>query len=296
MYTKNTEKQKSNSIHIKAPAKINLSLDVTGKREDGYHLVSMIMMTVDLHDEVEVKLRDDSEIHVITDLDGLSDGPDNLAYKAAVLMRDQAKKDVFGVDISIKKNIPMAAGLAGGSTDAAAVMLALNELYGLKLTKEKLMELSVKLGADCPFCILQGTALSEGIGEVLTPIRDLPHCIIAACKPPYGVSTKEAYEMVDSDENIVHPDTRGMADDINAGDLISALKKMGNVLQKPAVLMHPDINDYIGYFLKEGALNAMMSGSGPTVYGIFDDRDRALKAINSIKERYPDLWMGIIKE
>ncbi len=282
-------------MYIKAPAKINLSLDVTGKREDGYHLVSMIMMTVDLHDELEIALRKDSEIHVKTDLDSLSDGPDNLAYKAAALMREQAKPNAPGVDIMIKKHIPMAAGLAGGSTDAAAVMIALNELYGLKLSKKELMDLSVKLGADCPFCIMQGTALSEGIGELLTPIEDLPPCVIAACKPPYGVSTKDAYEMVDSDENIDHPDTPGMAKDINAGDLLSAVKKMGNVLQRPAVSMHPDINDYIDCFLKAGALNSMMSGSGPTVYGIFDNIEKANKALDSIKERYPENWTGIIK-
>ncbi|MCR5388861.1 MAG: 4-(cytidine 5'-diphospho)-2-C-methyl-D-erythritol kinase [Lachnospiraceae bacterium] len=282
-------------MYIKAPAKINLSLDVTGKREDGYHLVSMIMMSVDLYDEVEVKLRADDEIHVKTDLDGLSDGPDNLAHKAAALMKEHAGAKAHGADISIKKHIPMAAGLAGGSTDAAAVMIALNELYNLGFSKEKLMDLSVKLGADCPFCILQGTALSEGIGEVLTPLKGFPPCIIAACKPPYGVSTKDAYEMVDSDESINHPNTRGMADDINSGDLKSAVKKMGNVLQKPAVSMHPDINDYIDCFLKEGALNSMMSGSGPTVYGIFDDMEKAKKALDSIKETYPGIWTGIIK-
>lgn len=258
---------------IKAYAKINLGLDVVRRLPNGYHEVRMVMQNVGLWDELTLE-RAEGGITITTDADGLSTGEDNLIYRAARLMLD--KYGCPGLRVHLQKNIPIAAGMAGGSTDAAAVMKGINHLYRLGLSPAQLMEDGVAIGADVPYCILGGTALAEGIGEKLTPLPPLPPCHILIAKPDISVSTKYVYEHLDAGGLEAHPDIDGMVQAIRDGSLRGVLERMANVLETVTVPAHPVIADIKARMRELGAADSLMSGSGPTVFGIFRQEDRKL--------------------
>ncbi|MCR5255587.1 MAG: 4-(cytidine 5'-diphospho)-2-C-methyl-D-erythritol kinase [Acetatifactor sp.] len=269
-------------LTLKAYAKINLSLDVTGRRPNGYHDVKMVMQSVDIFDVLTFR-KTIAGINLKVDNSELSASSDNLICKAAKLMFDEFDLS-GGIDITLQKNIPIAAGMAGGSTDAAATFKGINTLYGLNLTVSELCDLGVKLGADIPFCIMGGTALSEGIGEKLTPIKNPPQCILLVAKPDINVSTKEVYTKIDAITLPGHPDVDGMVKAIEEGDLNKMCSLTGNVLEYVTESDHPIITKIKKIMKDEGALTSMMSGSGPTVFGIFTDSSKAEKAFADIKE------------
>ena len=248
----------------------------------------MIMQSVGLYDNIEIiNLGQSStgkpEIEIETNLRYLPNNENNLAYKAALLLMEEFYISAH-IRIKIKKMIPVAAGMAGGSADAAAVLKGVNKLFGLHLTNEELKKRGVTLGADIPYCIDGGTALSEGIGEILTPLSPMPQCIILLVKPPINVSTKLVYGKLDAANNEYHPDIDGMIEAIEAGDLLEMTNKMGNVLATVTEAEYPIITEIKNKMVELGALGSMMSGSGPTVFGIFNDRDAAKAAYSFFKE------------
>lgn len=268
-----------NRITLKAYAKINLGLDVVRRLENGYHEVRMVMQNIDLYDKVNIYRNRTGEIKVNTNLGFLPTGPDNLVYKAAALLKDEFNiKD--GVTLDLYKFIPVAAGMAGGSTDAAAVLKGMNKMFELGLSEQELMVRGAKLGADIPYCIMGGTALAEGIGEVLTKLPDCPSCYVVIGKPPISVSTKYVYEHLVLDENTVHPDIDGIVDSINNGNIYGVADRLSNVLETVTETAYPIISKIKSRMMDMGALNSIMSGSGPTVFGLFDDLEKA----NACKE------------
>lgn len=271
-------------VNYKARAKINLGLDVCRKLENGYHEVKMVMQMVDIYDELEFKKSITPDIILSVDSrNELGDISNNLIFRAAKLMKEYfGIKD--GIEIRLKKNIPVAAGMAGGSTDAAATMLAMNELFELGQTKEKLMELGVRLGADVPYCILGGTALAEGIGEKLTPLPAPPNAYILVVKPPIMVPTKWVYETLRANELVTHPDIDGMVDAIKQGDLLGITSRMENVMETVTEKEYTIITRIKDDMMEQGALNAMMSGSGPSIFGIYESKEQADKAAKHIEE------------
>lgn len=271
-------------IELKALAKINLGLDVLGKRENGYHDVRMIMQSIYLYDEVKIERTKTPGIDVQTNLFFLPTGEGNIAYKAAAMLVEEFGL-TEGVKITLNKHIPVAAGMAGGSSNAAAVLFGMNLLFELKLTKEELMERGVKLGADVPYCIMRGTVLAEGIGEELTVLPSMPKCFVLIAKPPISVSTKVVYEALDAKEIVEHPDIDGIMEGLEQGDLRQIADCMGNVLEDVTVPMHPVIEEIKKEMLAAGALNAMMSGSGPTVFGLFESKTAARKAQERIRKK-----------
>lgn len=270
-----------NFYRTKAYAKINLGLDVVKKLPNGYHQVKMIMQTVGIHDELTLE-KTDSGIIITTDSGELPTDENNLIYKAARLMRETCQIQE-GVKIHLQKNIPIAAGMAGGSTDAAAVMKGMNRLFGLEVPTEELMRLSVAIGADVPYCILGGTALAEGIGEKLTPLTPAPPCFVLVAKPDISVSTKYVYEHLDAAGITEHPDIDGMVTAIEHSSLQGILERMGNVLESVTIPAHPVIHTLKEKMLALGAAGSLMSGSGPTVFGIFLSEAAAKQAFEQLK-------------
>ena len=270
-------------ITLNAYAKINLSLDVVGRLANGYHEVRMIMQTVGIHDTLTFE-KTEGEIVLSSDAGELPLGEDNLIYKAAKLVRETYGVS-GGVKVHLEKRIPVAAGMAGGSTDAAATLKAMNLLYDLRLSEEDLCGLGVKLGADVPYCIMGGTALSEGIGEVLTKLAPMPECVLLVAKPDINVSTKEVYQALDSQSVQWHPDVDGMRQAIEEGRLEGIYSRLGNVLETVTVAKHPIVSEIKQEMLGNGALGSLMSGSGPSVFGIFDDEEKARAAGESIKKK-----------
>lgn len=265
-----------NEVKLKAYAKINLGLDVTGRLPNGYHLVKMIMQSVNIYDVLTLT-RTEEGISISTDECELPTNEDNLIYKAAKLMFDTYSLP-GGVHIHLVKHIPIAAGMAGGSTDAAATMKGIIQLFHLEVSPAELMKLSVPIGADVPYCILGGTALAEGIGEVLTPLLPAPNCYLLVAKPNINVSTKYVYEHLDASSDIEHPDIDGMVEAIKNGSLQGILDRLGNVLETVTVAAHPIISEIKEKMIDFGAAGSMMSGSGPTVFGIFLDEKKAAEA------------------
>ncbi len=266
-----------NSIKMKAYAKINLGLDVIRKREDGYHEVSMIMQSVDLYDTLTIRKSKDAAISIRTNLSYLPNDRRNLVYRTAELFRETLRLRE-GFWITLEKNIPVAAGMAGGSSDAAATLMGLNLLFQAGLSVEELQKLGVKLGADVPYCILLGTALSEGIGELLTPLKPMPDCHILLVKPDISVSTKYVYENLKLNAAVTHPDIPGMLRAIDEGSLPELTSRMDNVLQSVTIPEHPIIEEIKVRMKERGAMVSLMSGSGPTVFGIFDELSKAQAA------------------
>lgn len=269
-------------LRLKARAKINLGLDVLRKREDGYHEVRMIMQTIQLYDKINLTESSEAGIRVQTNLRYLPVNEDNLVYKAAKLLMDEFSVDK-GIEIQLEKHIPVAAGMAGGSSDAAAVLVGVNKMFDLGLSKKDLMERGVKIGADVPYCVMRGTALAEGIGEKLTPLPQMPECHLVIAKPKISVSTKFVYGNLKANELKEHPDIDGQIAALKSGDLKGLCSRLGNVLETVTIPAYPVIAEIKETMLQEGALGALMSGSGPTVFGIFDEEAAAKKAFNTLK-------------
>ena len=275
----------NNDISLKALAKFNLGLDVVRRREDGYHEVRMIMQTIYLYDRLDIKRTQEPGIQIQTNLSFLPVNENNLIYKAAKLLMDEFSI-TDGISVKLDKRIPVAAGMAGGSTDAAAMLFGMNRLFSLGLTKRQLMERGVQIGADVPYCIMRGTALAEGIGEALSPLPPMVKCPVLIAKPSISVSTKFVYQNLKLDDTTIHPDIDRLIDDIKAKNLHDIAAHMGNVLETVTIPNYPVIDEIKKHMLSNGAVGAMMSGSGPTVFGLFDDEDTAKKAYKAMRSSH----------
>ena len=269
-------------ITMKAYAKINLGLDVIRRMENGYHELKMIMQTINLYDTLTITIQEQPGIQLTSNHSYLPTNENNLVVKAAKLMIDTYGVEQ-GVTIDLEKHIPVAAGMAGGSADAAATLKGMNELFGLGATMEDLKQLGVTLGADIPYCIMEGTALSEGIGEILTRLPAMPQCYIVIVKPNISVSTKFVYQNLVLDDSIVHPDIDGIVASIEDGNLSGIVERLGNVLETVTIPKYPKVEDIKHKMIQMGALGALMSGSGPTVFGIFENHASAKKCYDSFK-------------
>lgn len=272
----------TNEIYLKAYGKINLALDVIRKRKDGYHDVKMIMQTVGIFDGIEMIKTNSNNIEVETNLFYLPTNENNIVYKAAKMLFDEFNIK-SGLHINLKKFIPVSAGMAGGSTDAASVMFGINRMYDLGLSIEQLMERGVKIGADVPYCLMRGTALSEGIGEKLTRLPDMVKCPVLIAKPPISVSTKFVYENLRLDKIKKHPDIEGMVKEIKGKNLEGIASKMENVLESVTVTEYPQIQKIKDMMMENGAINSIMSGSGPTVFGLYESSETAYECKEIIK-------------
>ncbi len=278
-----------NILIKKTPAKINLTLDVTGKLENGYHTLSMIMQSIDVCDELSFEKTADETIlfSMNKELPDKIPAEKNLVYKAAKLMKDTFKID-GGFKIHLTKNIPAAAGLAGGSSDCAATLIGINELCGLGLDIEKLCEIGVKLGADVPFCIRKGTMLAEGIGEILTPLTPLTGIPVLLIKPNISISTPYVYKHLKLNELDYHPDNKAVISYIKDKNIKKIAASLSNVLETVTVPENPIIAELKRYLTESGAIGSLMSGSGPTTFGIFENMETAKKAYEKAKADYPD--------
>ena len=270
-------------MRLRALAKINLGLDVVRKREDGYHEVRMVMQTVNLFDTLEISRTSGAGVTMETNRHFLPVDDNNLCVRAAKLMQEEFDLS-GGLHIRLFKRIPVAAGMAGGSSDAAAVLFGLNRMYGLGLTRRELMRRGVSLGADVPYCVMRGTALAEGIGEKLRPLPAMVKCPVLVAKPPISVSTKTVYERLDSLEQPPHPDMDGLLEALRARDLNRIAGSMGNILESVTIPMHPVISQIKDVMVENGAINAMMSGSGPSVFGLFADEATLKQAKRALRE------------
>ncbi|WP_410985526.1 4-(cytidine 5'-diphospho)-2-C-methyl-D-erythritol kinase [Bacillus cereus] len=266
---------------VKAPAKINLSLDVLGKRQDGYHEVKMIMTTIDLADRLELMELSEDRIEVVSHNRYVPDDQRNLAYQAAKLLKERfnVKK---GVSISIEKTIPVAAGLAGGSSDAAAALRGLNKLWNLGLTIDELAELGAEIGSDVSFCVYGGTAIATGRGEKIEHIKTPPSCWVILAKPHIGVSTADVYGNLQLNR-VTHPDVEQMVESINSGNYKGICDAVGNVLEDVTFKMHPEVARIKAQMKRFGADAVLMSGSGPTVFGLVHHDSRMHRIYNGLK-------------
>ena len=271
-------------MRLRALAKINLGLDVVGKRADGYHEVRMIMQTIQMYDVLEIEKKAEPGITLTTNIPYVPTDERNLVYKAAKMLMDEFHIEE-GLTMNLEKFIPVAAGMAGGSSDAAAAFVGVNRIFGLGLSEEDLMKRAVKVGADVPYCVMRGTALAEGIGEKLTRLPRVPQCYVLVGKPGVNVSTKTAYENLKLDDPaVVHPDIAGMVTAIREGDLDGMISRMGNVFEPGIIGKYPVIQEIKDLMENHGARKAMMSGSGPTVFGIFDSREKMEQAAAVLRE------------
>ena len=276
-------------MKVKAYAKINIALDVVGKRNDGYHLLRMIMQNIDLYDDIIVD-KIDSGITVSCNKNFVPTDERNLAYKAADLFIKTFNIQQ-GVSIKIKKNIPVSAGLAGGSTDCAAVLKAMNKIFNINATDEELMKLGVKLGADVPYCIKGGTALCEGIGEVLTELPSFKDKIVVLVKPPFAVSTKEVYKKFELNKVRIHPKTEELIKAMEKQDIRFVARNMKNLLENVTLREYEEISNIKYNMRKYGCLGTMMSGSGPSVFAFFDDMLLAQMCYDNMKKKYKDTFI-----
>lgn len=282
-----TGEKRCMEISLNAYGKINLGLDVVRRREDGYHEVKMVMQTVNLYDRLVFRDIDDDRIIIESDSDELPDVENNIIYKSYMLLK-KAYGISRGLHVNVEKHIPVAAGMAGGSADAAATLVAVNRIFELGLSEQQLMEYGVRIGADVPYCIMQGTALAEGIGEVLSPLPPMPECWILIAKPNIGVSTKWVYENlhVDTLDRNQHPDIDILVDALKEGDVCAVAERMGNILETVTVRRHPEIESIRRMMEDHGSLGARMSGSGPTVFGVYDNdsKDTAQKLADELAQ------------
>lgn len=280
---------------VQARAKINLTLDVTGRRADGYHTVRMVMQSVALHDTIRVAVtqgeRKPRGILLTCNLPYLPVDERNLAYRAAELFYQETDALPGTCEIHIEKRIPMAAGLAGGSSDAAAVLRALAALHNVCLTDDELCAMGLKLGADVPYCLRGGTMLAEGIGEELTALSPMPHCWVVLCKPPFAVSTKDAYREMDEVSIRQRPDTKGMIRALEKGDYHGVASRLSNVMELVTAAKRRQIGEIKAFLTENGADGTLMSGSGPTVYGLFSDEGRARTAAKMLSRRFADTFL-----
>ena len=276
-------------MKVKAAAKINLMLDILKKLDNGYHSLFMIMQSVDLYDTVSVEKNCGDEIIIKCDADGVPCNEKNIAYKCAVAFFDALSIADRGITIEIEKAIPMAAGTAGGSADGAAVIYCLDKIYNTKLSTKKLCEIGAKVGADIPFSLVGGTAIALGTGTIIAPVKDLPECYVVLCKPDQDVSTPEAYAEFDSLNRVRHLDRISMVDAVADGDYDKICSLCGNVFEQAVeVPKRPHIK---GIMRKSGVDACVMSGSGPTVYGIFRNKENAVDAYNKLSKKYDNVYL-----
>ena len=268
---------------LEARGKINLTLDVLGKRPDGYHEVEMIMQSIELADVLHFSLRDDGEIVLISEVEGVDDSKDNLIYKAAVKLKDLYKV-AKGAQIILEKNIPVAAGLAGGSADAATTLQGLNKLWELNLPMEKLCEIGAELGSDIPFCLRGGTMLAQGRGEVLSSLPVMPECYVVLAKPNVGVSTAWVYGNYDGDKIVAHPKTKMVVEELTKKNLEGVADLLCNVLESVTIKKYNEIAELKEKMLEFGARASLMSGSGPTVFGLVEDKDKAERLARELEK------------
>lgn len=276
-------------MRMKAYAKVNISLDIVGKREDGYHLLEMIMQSIDLYDEIVIE-KQKKEITIKCNKPYVPTDERNLAYKAAQLFIEKYDID-SGVNINIKKNIPVCAGLAGGSTDAATVLKIMNSLFNINASDEELMILGLKLGADVPYCIKGGTALCKGIGEEVTALKGFKDKVIVLVKPPFGVSTNSVYQEFNIEKARNHPNTGLIINAINNDNLKMVCDNMKNLLENVTLRKHKILINIKEDMRHNGAMGTMMSGSGPTVFAFFDDMLKAQRCFEKMKEKYSDVFI-----
>ncbi len=274
-----------------AYAKINLTLDVTDRLPNGYHSVRMVMQEIDLHDTLTLTTNTSGRISIQSNLPYLPTDQRNLAVRAGRLFYEKHPHLPQGLHIDLVKRIPVAAGLAGGSTNAAAVLHGMNELYQTALSLDALCEMGLRLGADVPFCLRGGTMLAEGIGEVLSPLSPLPDCHIVLCKPPFPVSTPEVYQKMDKVVCKLHPDTDGMIAALRNADMAQITPRLYNVMEAVVGEQHAEIAEIRGILLQYGAQGAVMSGSGPSVFGIFRKKEQAEQAYHALKATYTDTFL-----
>lgn len=274
---------------VKAYAKINISLDIVGKREDGYHLLRMIMQTIDLYDLIDIN-KISHGIELSCDKEYVPIDSKNIAYKAARLFMDTYNIK-SGISIDINKNIPVAAGLAGGSTDAAAVLRGMRSIFNVEADDKELMDLGLKLGADVPYCISGGTALCEGIGERITALKLFKDKILVLVKPNFGVSTKEVYKNFDMEKVFKHPDTEVLIEAMSKNDLEFVSKNMKNLLENVTLKKYSVLKNIKDSIIKYGALGSMMSGSGPSIFGFFDDMVKAQQCFENLKKKYDETYI-----
>ena len=285
-----------NSIKLKSRAKVNLSIDVLGKRQDGYHLVEMIMQTIDLYDLIEIKEKEENQITIKSASEEIPLDCNNLVYKAADLIKKTFNL-TKGVEIYIQKNIPVAAGMAGGSSNAAAILVGLNKLWNLNLSNQQLEKIGLKLGADVPFCINGGAVLASGIGEELTPIKGLTKDVcILVCKPDLFVSTKEVYECIDSKDIDKRPNNKFLIECLKNEDTRQLAENMFNVLEGVTMDKHPVIQQIKDIMTNNRALGAMMSGSGPTVFGLYENREDAVKCKAILEKQFKQTFVVACEE
>lgn len=278
-------------MELTANAKINLTLDILHKREDGYHDLQMVMQSVTLADTLTVTPARGPQGDAVADLRFLPTGNKNLAQVAAAAFRAATGQDCQ-VDVNIRKRVPVCAGLAGGSADAAAVLRAMNALTGAGLSPAQLAKIGERAGSDVPFCVLGGTALAEGRGEQLVPLPSLPSCHIVICKPPFSISTPQLFGRVNVRKIVRRPDTAGVIAALEAGDLPGVARRMYNVFED---VLEPrraaEICAIKAALIDRGALGASMSGSGPSVFGLFDREDAARDACALLRESYRDVFL-----
>ena len=273
-----------NTITEKAYAKLNISLDVSKAREDGYHDMVMVIQTVSLYDELSITLDHTGVVRAEADLRYIPRDDRNLAVKAAKLYFARTGREETGAVIRMKKRIPVGAGMAGGSSDAAAVIRALNRTFGQELTKEEMMALAEQTGSDVAFCVVGGTALAEGRGEILTPLRDMPDCTIVICKPDYSISTPELFRAIDREKLRIHPDTAGILEAIREGNLAQICRRMYNVFEDVPDRRMKIIGGIKTKLINKGAEGAVMTGTGSAVFGIFTDENTAKKACSAMSK------------
>ncbi len=281
---------KGNKIVLQAPAKINLSLDVIGKRQDGYHLLEMVMQAIDLYDEITIEKNDSGVITLDSDDVNVKNSCDNLAYRACQSMKKEYHLTA-GYHITLKKKIPLAAGLAGGSADCAAVLKGIRTLEKLDVSDEQLMSLSTSLGSDIAFCIMGGTALAEGVGYDLTPLLSTVNYTLVLAKPDIAMSTVSVYRALNWKKIKNHPNTNELIDALKMGELNNVTAAMYNVLEEIVAPQCSDIKKIEDIMLENGAIHAQMSGSGPTVFGIYSNEEQAKNAYNILKKTYQQTYL-----
>ncbi len=277
-------------ISVKAPAKINLTLDVLAKRPDGYHEVEMVMTTVDLADRVDLTLREDGEITLDCSASFVPDDIRNHAYKAAVLLKERYQVRQ-GVRLYIDKQIPVAAGLAGGSSDAAATLRGLNQLWNLGLTVDELAEIGAEIGSDVPFCVYGGTVLAKGRGEQITHLETPAPCWVILAKPPIGVSTPDVYGNLRVDKIDNHPDTKQMLRAVSEQDFSLMCQSLGNVLENVTLSLYPQVRQIKELMIASGADGVLMSGSGPTVFALVQKEAKVHRIYNALRGFVKDVFV-----
>ena len=274
------------TIYEKAYAKLNISLDVSKPREDGYHDMVMVMQTVTLWDDITIQLLESGPVTASTDLRYIPGDDRNLAVKAAKLFLKETGREQLGAKIHIRKRIPVGAGMAGGSSDAAAVLRGLNTAFGRELRRKELMKLAGEAGSDVAFCLLGGTALAEGRGEILTPLRAFPECFFVICKPEYSVSTPELFQALDRMKIRVHPDTQGLLEAVETADLKQICRRMYNVFEDVPDRRMKTVAEIKRKLMNAGAQGAVMTGTGSAVFGVFSDESTAMRAAQELEKEY----------